>query len=312
MARLESFEPAADTVLAGSVRFKRVRIDRGVTVHVREDLELWSAETIVIDGSLVADATAGDAARQQRHGIGLILTAEGDIDIAGTLVAGPGDAGEAAGLTSVEEIAVSGAGHPGGDVSLVSRTGRVRIRSTASIVAGDGGRGGGARGTGRSSTVAGEPGGHAVAVGGRGGDGGSVRLFGPAGVMIEQKRGLLTLGSGGAGGDASATGGTGGPRAAQIDAGLGGGVYARGGDGGHGGTIPDPTLASLAIVNRRGERVPLDLRLLRTLASGGNGGQAGNTEGHGGGLGRGGAQPAPTPQRARTRRSAARRKTGRR
>jgi hypothetical protein len=136
--------------VSGRIEVDGVVIGSGDTVTVTGDVEIVATGDVTVDGSLVADGEGP---------WNIVITADGDVTIAGTVRAG--DAND---------------GAEGGDVSIASTAGDITVSGT--VAAGDG-----ADGVVDAATL------------GAGWNGGDVSLFAEAGTLTLS--GTVELGTGG-------------------------------------------------------------------------------------------------------------------
>ena len=150
------------------------------------DFEVLPGEILLYDGDLTIDASGtvhidGDLLPSGSGSENLTIRAAGDVIIGGQVAAGSGDVGA-----------------PGGDLTIASAGGSIRVEPGASLVAGDGGAGQ----VEETDSEAGLLGGRTVTLrvlsGGGGGPGGSLTLEASAGsVSIPDEAGVLHVGNGG-------------------------------------------------------------------------------------------------------------------
>lgn len=150
----------------------------GETRSATGDITVRSQTTVDIDGDIVADGARSQTIR---------IEAEGDVFIAGRIIAGGGSAANAANskrraLFQPNENA--GDDLAGGDIIIISKNGNIVLMDTAELTAGDGANGD-------------------ISINnGAGGRGGDIVLSAPNGtVTIPDVAGALTLGNGGNGAD---------------------------------------------------------------------------------------------------------------
>jgi len=252
--------------LSGLIETKNFHVPKNLKVSVTSNLDVY-AKAIKIDGTLIAKK-----AKEFEDGVHIRLTAE-NLIINGKIIAGSGSNGQKDGFAAKQEISAGVRASNGGSIMINGHT--VHIGKTAQIKSGDGGNGGAARARGYSGK-AGERGGNSVAVGGRGGDGGNITIDSLNPITVEDKKNKFYLGNGGNGGSANAVGGNGGAVLKKIS--NAGGVYSSGGDGGSSGVMNEKTLYSIMIINNKGKDVTTPLKL-KSLFSGGRGGNGGKTLG---------------------------------
>lgn len=223
------------SVLTGTVHAHALRVPAGVTVTVTGDV-VMRASDIRVDGDVV-----------QRVAATLILEAERDLTVTGTIRAAPGDAGRDAAHAA---LARAQDGHAGGSVHLTvtGPVGSLTVTPGAVVAAGSGGRGGDAHAIAANPDQS-----SAIAHAGRGGSGGLVLVNAPR----VDVRGDLVPGDGGAGGTAYAVG--------SRDA------VAR---GGHGGTPGGVLLPGPALVDHGGYIEVCDQRSSGPSAGSGQGATA--------------------------------------
>jgi hypothetical protein len=197
-----------------------------------------------------AGTLAGTAGTKGANGEDLTYECDGDLTMSGGITIGT-QAGGAGGGGSVSTSGTGGAGGNGGPLTI--KAGGSMTLSGVTLVAGGGGAGGTI--TAKSLSLS------ATATGGDGGDG-SIALIQAGGNVTIPAGGLtVTIGNGGAGGDAIADAGDG--QSAGIDPAFdGGSATAKGGTGGNSANV---VLLSLGIVTGRANIV----------ASGGDGGAGG-------------------------------------
>ncbi|PKK85330.1 MAG: hypothetical protein CVT48_05905 [Thermoplasmata archaeon HGW-Thermoplasmata-1] len=166
----------AETVTANSIY-----IPAGVTVTALNDLVLNAVEEIIVDGNLVG-----------LNGAGFTLISGKNLTVNGNVIAGDGSDGAG-------QLFQGGEGTNGGSMTLTSREGIINIGPDAMVASGTGGKGGNALAYGigdYNNSIIFE------SVGGKAGDAGNLELYAGA-VNLD---GILSVGNGGAGGDAIALG----------------------------------------------------------------------------------------------------------
>ncbi len=149
--------------LAGNVITEEFILPAGRSVKVTGDLVLTASGQVDIAGDLLGEA-----------GASISIQAEGDINIAGNVLAGDANPGE-----------------KGGDLTLISNSGDISLQNSAGLASGNGGMG----------VLAGESDGEMTLLsGGHGGNGGGLTLKAPNGTLtVPQVEGILHVGDGGDG-----------------------------------------------------------------------------------------------------------------
>lgn len=306
--------PDFDIYLSGYYTFDYVKIPKGVTLWVENDLSIKSLSSIVIDGSIICLPFREN--KEQLDGINVSFESSEDIILEGDIIAGngsksmrpnvPGGKGGSVSLIAPEiflsKNIIAGNGGEGGQNAIGGDGGNVLLlggvktltSGTIKIWGGDGGKGGPGK--------IGEP-------GGNGGDGGNAIILGNGADGADGSPGTddfqsdATNGTnGGACADgtpgndgAGANGGHGGPGGNGGDAtpefgsggngGKGGrGGHAHGGNGGNGGNGGDCTTGPAGNGGDGGHGGDA------IAGNGGRGGDGGNAylEGNGGNGGNGG------------------------
>lgn len=169
----------------------------GQTMELKNDLTIRATGDVVIDGTIMP---------QNLNGQNLLIESEGNVTVGGTLIAGSTEAEEES--SGVGSSAAESASD-GGSVGIRGKN--ITIGSTASIVAGNAGKGGGALAivTAKARAATRGASGPLIATGGDGGTGGSVFLDAGEGTLridpSPDGRPIIILGNGGNGGDATAT-----------------------------------------------------------------------------------------------------------
>jgi hypothetical protein len=257
-------------------------------------------EAVEARGCAAGPVGGGAAAGGGEGGAGgdVLLCARDAIDIAGGALIAAGDGGDggaaaAFAVNGSRAFARAGDGTDGGSVYFAGMGATlcsIVIAPTARVIAGHGGSGGVLYGIFSAVAMGGvgrlRKGGDATAIGGNGGDGGTV-LFRRCTVRAVDSR-RVQANSGGDGGDAEATGGSGG--GSSLWAGSRGGcAFARGGTGGRPGALPRiPLIAGAARGGRAAAEMPRGSGGAARATPGGGG--RGGRWGHGGSSGAGWAQ----------------------
>jgi hypothetical protein len=220
------------------------------------------------------DGLAGTSGGDGDDAAGIRIVATGDINLFGIVRTGRGGDGDALldnPAPGVAALAQGGRGGKGGDISLVSTTGSIRVNVTSRVLVGTGGDGGDATAL-ASASAAGDDGASAEAHAGKGGQGGTLSLScGNGNLLLAAVTDLVTLGNGGRGGDSSAMGGPGGDALPLDLPGAGGGATSFGGDGGRSGSL----ILTAATLNGIAPSASAARTMLRAVLVGGLGGDPG-------------------------------------
>ena len=168
--------------LGGTVDVGDFTVPAGQTTRVTSDLVINASGGVSIDGDLVADPAKIGA------GCGIVIRADGDVTINGTVQAGDGASTSATSLASIRRNAAGDSatgidGEDGAALQIVSG-GNITVGNSASLICGNGTDG-------TSGTR-----------GGRGGDGGNIVLCAGNRLTV---RGWIQMGHGGDGGHAQTT-----------------------------------------------------------------------------------------------------------
>ena len=160
------------TGLSGTIEVSDFSVGVGETQQVSGDLTINASGSVDIAGKLMPSGATGQS---------ITITAEGDVNVSGSVVAGNGSSGSG-----------------GGNLTIISTNGNIVITQGSSIVAGDGSTG---QSTTSAKTIT-EKGTIILKTisGGAGGTGGSITLTALNGdVTIADTEGIIRLGSGGDG-----------------------------------------------------------------------------------------------------------------